>query len=112
MDLDIRRTRTCEKCRAVVTLDKVRLFPKSKDKSLLVCDKCVEELKQNRGLEKQPITNTPKNPGMPTPEYASYFCGRCNYSFRVDKVKAGVLHNLLCPYCGKADRLSKVQVPK
>ena len=105
MELDIRRTRTCEKCRGVVPLDKVRLFPKSEDKSLLVCMDFLEVLK-NVAPPREPIRNTPHNPEFPA-EHLSYFCTRCNYSFRVDKAKAGVTHNLLCPFCGKAERLVK-----
>ena len=42
---DIRKTRTCEKCKAVVPLDKVKLYPKNHDVNLLVCESCCENLK-------------------------------------------------------------------
>ncbi len=42
---DIRKTRTCEKCKAVVPLDKVRLYPKNLETNQLVCESCCENLK-------------------------------------------------------------------
>ena len=105
MEIDIRRTKTCQKCKNVVSLDKVRLFPKDKDTNILVCDACCEELKQ-RGKDKEPVQNSKAN-SVPTITYTTYTCTRCNYSFRADKNKAGVIHNLMCPYCGKPDRLEK-----
>ena len=103
--MDIRKTRTCERCRTVTPLDKVRLFPKDKDINLLVCDKCCEELKE-AAKPKTSIINSRIAP-LPHPEYASYRCMRCDYAFRVDRAKAGITHNLHCPYCGHSDRLKK-----
>lgn len=45
MESDIRKTRTCEKCKAVVALDKVRLYPKNSEVNLLLCQPCCEEMK-------------------------------------------------------------------
>ena len=45
MTSDIRKTRTCEKCKTVVLLDKVRLYPKDSETNLLVCESCCESLK-------------------------------------------------------------------
>ena len=42
---DVRKTRTCEKCKAVVPLDKVRLYPKNLETNQLVCESCCENLK-------------------------------------------------------------------
>ncbi len=39
------KTRTCEKCKAQVPLNKVKLYPKDKDRNLLLCEACVEALK-------------------------------------------------------------------
>ncbi|HIG93430.1 TPA: hypothetical protein HA242_02890 [Candidatus Woesearchaeota archaeon] len=103
--MDIRKTRTCERCRTVVLLDKVRLFPKEKDMNILVCENCCEELKE-AAKPKTMITNSRIAP-LPKPEYSNYQCLRCNYSFRVDRSKAGISHNLHCPYCGLPDRLKK-----
>jgi len=55
--MDIRKTRTCERCRTVVLLDKVRLFPKEKDMNILVCENCCEELKE-AAKPKTMITNS------------------------------------------------------
>lgn len=103
--IDIRRTRTCEKCKAVIPLDKVKLFPKNKEKNInmVVCVACCEQLKktENQGLPTTPVKNVPQS------KPKIFRCTRCNYTFRVDMAKIGVLHNLACPYCGKADRLEK-----
>lgn len=97
--MDIRKLRTCERCRASVPLDEVRLFPKEKDKNILVCGKCSQELSKPKAQLKS------KAPAPPQADYTSYFCDRCKYSFRVDSSKAGLTYVLHCPYCGKSDRL-------
>ncbi len=97
--MDIRKTRTCERCRAVVPLEKVRLVPNPKgEQNLLVCEPCSVE------VIKKPVTPS-KMKKLPSPEETKYFCGRCRYSFRADASKIGVTYNLHCPYCGKTDQL-------
>ncbi len=118
MDLDIRKTRTCEKCKNVVTLDKVRLYPKDKDKNWLLCDNCCNELKNKMStfsnapssLERKQVTNhvfiDRKEERVDSKkDLAKKFCMRCNYSFRVDPERVGILYNLKCPYCGKDDKV-------
>lgn len=99
--MDIRKTRTCERCKAVVPLDQVRLYPKDQNKNLLVCEPCCGELKKATAGEI--VTSKTKN--LSAPSFLGYFCNRCNYNFRADKNKAGVTCNLSCPYCGKNDSL-------
>ncbi|MBU0456882.1 MAG: hypothetical protein ABH824_04915 [Nanoarchaeota archaeon] len=41
------------------------------------------------------------------PQYKSMFCSRCKYNFKIDLQKAGILHSIYCPYCGKNDQLVK-----
>lgn len=127
--MDIRRTRTCERCRAVVTLDKVRLVPKNDDVNIVVCDACCEELKktsqskitnaQSRLYTEQPKTKITNNSALqqrytwssqriaplPAPDYTAYSCTNCNYDFRVDRAKAGLTYGVKCPYCGRQDKL-------
>ena len=125
--MDIRRTRTCERCKSVVTLDKVRLVPKGNDQNILVCDICMDEMKrspdsritnsQSRVYMDQPrskISNTGQSRfssssqrivPLPAPEYSKYVCTKCNYVFRVDRVKAGITYGVKCPYCGRNDKL-------
>ena len=98
--MDIRKTRTCERCKAVVPLDQVRLYPKDQNKNLLVCEPCCGELKKATAGE---IVSKTKS--LSAPSFIGYFCNRCNYNFRADKYKADIIHNLNCPYCGKNDRL-------
>ncbi|HIH11197.1 TPA: hypothetical protein HA241_03340 [Candidatus Woesearchaeota archaeon] len=107
--MDIRKTKTCERCKAVVPLERVRLYPKDENRNLVLCDNCCEEVKK-RALpsnQKNMSAKTAKVSLSSTSEYSHYNCTRCNYNFRADKNKAGVTHNLCCPYCGKSDRLEK-----
>src|SRR3989338_2348281 len=101
--MDIRKTRTCERCKLVVPLDQVRLYPKDETKNLLVCTNCCTELKKASAGE---IESLKTKTLLPT-SYTGYFCTRCNYNFRADRSKAGLMYNLHCPYCGKTDRLEK-----
>lgn len=101
--MDIRRVKTCEKCKTVVPLDKVRLFPKDANTSLLVCDACCETLKKQREGSIPPAASVRNMPN----EFTLKYCTRCKYSFRVDLSKVGLRQNLFCPYCGKDDRLTK-----
>ncbi|MBI2125687.1 hypothetical protein HYV87_02265 [Candidatus Woesearchaeota archaeon] len=103
--MDIRKTRTCERCKNVVLLDQVRLYPKSDNKNFLVCVGCCEELKKaSAGL----IPSDLKAKG-PAPILMKYNCTRCNYNFKADNSRAGLTYNLHCPYCGKMDRLQKIK---
>lgn len=104
--MDIRKTRTCERCKSVVPLDQVRLYPKDETKNLLVCGNCCLELKKATAGE----IGTSKLTMPNSPSYLGYFCTRCNYNFRADRSKAGLTYNLHCPYCGKTDRLEKKKV--
>lgn len=104
--MDIRKTRTCQKCKATVPLEKVRLFPKDKDSNLLLCEACCEEMKKNI-VQKKPTLGT-KAKVLPKGNYVPYFCDRCKYKFRVDEARVGLIYNLCCPYCGKDDRLSRI----
>ena|SRR3989344_1574943 len=101
--MDIRKTKTCEKCKKVVPIDQVRLFPKDDNTNLVVCGPCSEELKKN--IKDKNPTLSSKIASLPIPEYTVFLCTRCNYNFRVDKAKVGLTYNLHCPYCGKPDRL-------
>ena len=64
MGTDIRKTRTCEKCKTVVPLDKVRLYPKSQDKNILLCENCCQSMKEVKSnlLEgkSKAVVNTPR----------------------------------------------------
>ncbi len=96
--MDIRRVRTCEECKAVVPLDRVRLVAKNQETNMVVCDDCDVKLQQT--IPRSPIRNIPA-------EKKLVRCFRCNYSFPMDVAKAGLLYNAACPYCGKDDRLQK-----
>ncbi|HLD40405.1 MAG TPA: hypothetical protein VJB13_04660 [Candidatus Nanoarchaeia archaeon] len=104
--MDIRKTRTCERCKAVVLLDQVRLYPKSDNKNFLVCTSCCEELKK-ASHGQIPSTDFKDKKMLPS-ALIKYSCTRCSYNFKADDSKAGLMYNLHCPYCGKADRLQKI----
>ena len=120
------KTRTCEKCSVQVPLDKVRLYPRDAEKNWLVCESCCERLKSNSQtkasnllpkkdliknvakplLAKPPISITQKKPEQKNnSDYRTLFCTRCKYYFKVDDRKGGVYNKIVCPYCGKEDRL-------
>ncbi len=104
--MDIRKTRTCERCKGVVLLDQVRLYPKSDNKNFLVCVNCCEELKKASAGQIPSTDFKAKNLGPAS--LIKYNCTRCNYNFKADDSRAGLTYNLHCPYCGKIDRLQKV----
>lgn len=137
--VDIRKTRTCEKCNAQVPLDKVKLYPKTNDKTMMVCEACLDRLKNAAKTTfsnvpkhlQEPLRNTPKammgnnpTPAAPVKKvliknvlqqkkaeplaegYRSINCIRCNYTFKIDKDRANVYFKLVCPYCGKDDKLN------
>lgn len=99
MEKDIRKTRTCERCKAVVPLENVKLFPKDKNINMLVCENCSQELNKPKLVSRIKAS--------PSAEYKNYRCIRCRYSFKIDTSKIGTHYNLKCPYCGKDDRLQQ-----
>jgi|SRR3989338_3216505 len=107
MTMDIRRVRTCEKCKTTVPLSRVRLMPKNKDTSILVCDDCSNAMQvaNSQSQPKKPIRNIPAN-------VEKRQCTRCNYSFRISTTRLD-LQKPVCPYCGRDDRVAnKGELPK
>jgi len=103
--MDISSTRTCEQCKAAIPLANVRLVSKNQDRTSLLCPQCAGKFKQRISLAE----GKSKIEALPPAEYVGYKCTRCNYSFRVDAIKAGLTHKLLCPYCGKSERLVQLK---
>lgn len=101
--MDIRKTKTCERCKNVVPLEQVRLYPKSEDQNLVLCESCCNEAKKQASGH---VVGS-RVPKLAPAEIVMYKCTRCNYVFKADSSKAGVTYNLNCPYCGKNDRLEK-----
>ncbi len=101
--MDIRKSRTCEKCKTAVPLDQVRLYPKPSGGNLLLCNTCLNATKKN---QREPSIPT-KTAKLPAADHVAFQCGRCKYQFRVDENKANVTYNLHCPYCGKSDKLTR-----
>ncbi len=123
--METKRTRTCEKCSVQVPLEKVRLFPRDKDKNWLVCEICCERLKNctpskitNTLPKKEMVKNVAKpvfpevkkkaEPVVIDKSYSTLFCTRCKYYFKIDENRAGTFFNVVCPYCGKNDRLGNL----
>jgi DNA-directed RNA polymerase subunit RPC12/RpoP len=111
MEQDIRRTKTCERCKANVSFEEVKYLPSkgSPNGMMLVCAKCVDEIK-NSNAGKPPKDIKPsasKNEPKKSEGKTEFFCARCNYKFKVDESRLGYTLNLNCPYCGKPDRISK-----
>ena len=126
--IEIRKTRTCEKCSTQVPLDKIRLFPRDSTANWLVCESCCEKLKEkntttrvfNTPQVKEPVRNV-YNPQQAEsrvvkqktdPSFDTKHCNRCNYYFKVDNKGAINLKKIVCPYCGRNDRLGFSLEPK
>ncbi len=130
--MEIRNSRTCEKCGVSSPLDKVKLFPKNKESNWLVCEECCEKLriaaeKLKTGIEghrnipvfkREPIRNVvkvneetpkakPKEEKKSELDCQTVFCSRCKYKFKIDVRRADVCYRVFCPFCGKDDRLIK-----
>jgi len=135
--METQKTRTCEKCSIQVPLDKTRLYPRDENKNWLICESCCEKLKQrdtshkiiNKPTtlpKKDPIKNV-SNPQLAEskmikqkidPDYETKHCGRCSYYFKIDMNRHDLnrsipkLNKIVCPYCGKDDRLGFNLGPK
>lgn len=100
MENKVYKTRACEKCREMMPLEQLKLFPKDKEKNILICGKCREKLStlSTAGIEP-----------LPPPTYRWYACTRCRYTFKADAAKVGIFYKLHCPYCGRSETLQKVK---
>ena len=102
--MDIRRSKTCEKCKTTISLERVRLIPSGKDTSIVVCDTCLRKSQITAGItprqqpsQSKPIKNIPKT-------YSLKRCRRCKYDFRIDVNNVNI-SKIMCPYCGRSDSL-------
>ncbi len=102
--MDIRKTKTCDKCKANVPLEMVRLYPKPMGGNLVLCEACLEKTKRTKTHPDIPS----RAPRLPSSDYFKYDCRRCKYEFKVDENKANITYNLVCPYCGKSDKIARI----
>lgn len=59
--MEVRRSRTCEKCKAAVPISEVRLFPRDGDRNWILCEACCDYLKNRSSADvRKPVTNQPK----------------------------------------------------
>ena len=129
---DIRKTRTCERCKVQVPLANVRLFAQNESRNLLLCEACCDILKQkgtampgeNKVIRNvyQPRSVVDKTPPLSAskPEFKlesskilnrpQMSCVRCDYQFALSEPRPGAISPLSCPYCGKSDRLQRVKL--
>ena len=90
MEDDTRRM-ICDRCRKSVPIPEIKYLPKGKDSTIALCLACriknkeTEEFKGTKGGVKK-----------------IYFCVRCRYKFQFNK---DGMHNLMCPYCGRNDKI-------
>src|SRR3989338_6206056 len=122
--MEIRKTRTCEKCNTQVPLGKVKFYPRDETRNLLLCETCAEKMKVSKSkqitaLAAPAITQTKKivrNIVQPKaqsknimasagPSYDTKYCNRCHYQFQIDLDSKNRVKKMVCPYCGKDDRL-------
>src|SRR3989344_9192722 len=127
---DIRKTRTCERCKVQVPLANVRLFAQNEQRNLILCEPCCDILKkkegsipgerkvvrnvyQPRSLLSQNHSKTPVSKiELDTPKILNrpqMSCARCDYAFTMSEPKSGNVSRLSCPYCGKSDRLQRIK---
>ena len=119
--MDIRATRTCEKCGNVVPLDKIRIVSKGKNQTAVLCADCAAKQSTTTGAlrseesaayirERASLADSKKRTVSQAQQRSvdriSLTCTRCNYKFAVDRNKANIQYNVVCPYCGKADRIT------
>ena len=129
---DIRKTRTCERCKVQVPLANVRLFAQNEQRNLILCEACCDILKkkdgnftlpgerkivrnvyQPRGILSQnqpPVSNAGKEENPKILNRPQMSCNRCDYKFTLSESRPGVVPGLACPYCGKSDRLQRVKL--
>ena len=92
----------CDTCRKSVPANTVRYVPKGKDYLMIVCASCrgqssgEEKNNKKQGDSQKTVKNMT--------ERLSYVCERCKFPFKHNPKGSS---NLLCPYCGKADKLRK-----
>ncbi len=64
--VDIRKIRTCERCKADVPLAKVKLYAQNENKNMVLCEPCCDILKSKPSSQiannSQKILNIPKTP--------------------------------------------------
>jgi len=121
--MEIRKTRTCEKCNVQVPLGKVKFYPRDDSRNWLLCEACAEKMKTNRMKQSAALAPQPapkkemiKNVVQPKaqskniivstdPSYDTKYCNRCHYQFQIDLDSKNRVKKMVCPYCGKDDRL-------
>ena len=80
----------CDRCRKFVPVKDIRYTSYENNKKIALCTEC-----RARNI-------VPKKISTIKPEKEEYLCTRCKYKFKHNK---NSLTNLLCPFCGKADRI-------
>ena len=128
--MEIRRTRTCEKCNTQVPLGSVKFYPRDDTRNWLLCAACAEKMKttrmkQNEALVAQPApkkeairnvvppkVQSKKSMASANLSYDKKYCNRCHYQFQVDLDSKNRVKKMVCPYCGKDDRLGFMQGKK
>lgn len=99
-----KRKMLCDRCKGSVPVVDVK-YVMSGTKMLALCSDCrgQQNVANPKPIvkEQSPIV-VPKEQSAVASGKKTYFCERCKYEFRHDP--KGVT-NLVCPYCGKVDRV-------
>jgi len=122
--MEIRKTRTCEKCNVQVPLGKVRFYPRDETRNWLLCEACAEKMKVSKIKQTtafaapaipqkieivrnivQPKAQNKNIIASTDPSYDTKYCNRCHYQFQIDLDSKNRVKKMVCPYCGKDDRL-------
>ena len=83
----------CDRCRQFFPMSEIKYYPKGNSR-VAMCTKCKSVFDVDSA--KEAAHKAAMNQDMP------YSCARCNYKF---KLRTDQATRLMCPYCGKADKL-------
>ena len=96
MQKEDNRRMICDRCRKSVPIPEIKYIPKGKDSTIALCLACrIKDKEKEGGSAKSGSREGVKK---------TFFCSRCRYKFSCN---ADGLHNLMCPYCGKSDKVQE-----
>lgn len=116
--VNITKTRSCERCKGIIPLQKVKLYLRDKDRYWILCDTCRDFLKGDTNQNKKTSvysksfdaeTVVTKKPSSKMIETSSAKTYRCRLNINTDSGDAKSSYYFRCPTCGKRDRVVEVK---
>lgn len=93
----------CGNCKRSFPVSELKYYPQGKDSAVLLCKECGAKIKKKPDAAENKASKSQKEAAA-NPKRGSYLCERCNYKFKYDPKGRT---DLLCPYCGRADKILK-----